>query len=218
MAGAENILLETERLVLRRVTLADLDNLARINSDPEVMRFIGNGSVLTRAQSEARIRRIQKVYEFFPGLGLWIGEEKPSRQFVGAYALIYIPKTTEVEVGYRLRKSAWGRGLATEGARALVRYGIFELGLDRVVGLTHPENDASKHVLMKSGLQARGTGHYYEKELCYFVAERASSLIQLSLTCSAQFPLKRNSVRGARSMLREFPLSPPPSPRGEGEK
>jgi RimJ/RimL family protein N-acetyltransferase len=172
MATTGHILLETERLVLRRVTMADLDNMARINSDPEVMRYIGDGSVWTREQSAARIKRILKVYEIFPGLGLWIGEEKSSKRFVGAFALIYIPKTVEVEVGYRLCKTAWGRGFATEGARALVHYGMFELGLDRVVGLTHPENDPSKHVLMKAGLQASGTGHYYDKELCYFVATK----------------------------------------------
>ncbi len=174
MSHADQALLETERLILRRMSMKDLDKMARLNSDPDVMRHIGDGTVWTRAQSEARIRRILKVYEIFPGLGLWIGEEKVSRKFIGAYALIYIPRTTEVEVGYRLQKSAWGRGFATEGARALVRYGMFELGLDRVVGLTHPDNDASKHVLMKAGLQARGTGRYYEKELCYFVGENTT--------------------------------------------
>jgi RimJ/RimL family protein N-acetyltransferase len=172
MPRADHILLETERLILRRMSIDDLDKMTKLNGDPDVMRYIGDGTVWTRAQSEARIRRILKVYEIFPGLGLWIGEEKVSQKFVGAYALIYIPKTVEVEVGYRLQKSAWGRGLATEGASALVRYGIFELGLNRVVGLTHPDNDASKHVLMKSGLQARGMGHYYDKELSYFVAEK----------------------------------------------
>ena len=170
-----DVLLQTERLVLRRVALADLDNLTRINGDPAVMRYIGDGSVWTREQSEARSRRVLKIYENFPGLGMWIGEEKSNRRFVGAYALVYIPNTVEVEVGYRLQKSAWGRGFATEGARALVRYGMIELGLNRVVGLTHPDNDASKHVLMKSGLLARGTGHYYDKELCYFVAEQSTA-------------------------------------------
>ncbi len=167
-----NSLLETERLTLRRIKLSDLDDMARINGDPDVMRYIGDGSPWTRVQSEARIRRILKVYELFPGLGLWIGEEKKSNRFVGAYALIYIPKTVEVEVGYRLCKSAWGRGLATEGARALVGYGMDVLGLNRVVGLTHPENEASKSVLMKAGLQPRGMGQYYDKQLCYFVAEK----------------------------------------------
>lgn len=170
----DNIVLETERLRLRRLSMADLDAMTALNGDAAVMRYIGDGVVWTRAQSAVRIRRILQVYEIFPGLGLWMGEEKSSGRFVGGYALIYIPNTVEVEVGYRLHTHAWGRGLATEGARALVRYGMVELGLDRVVGLTHPENDASKHVLMKSGLAPCGTGWYYEKELCYFVAEKST--------------------------------------------
>jgi len=166
------ILLETERLVLRRYERDDLDRLTRLNADPEVMRYIGDGSLRDREQTRAGIARAQRIYDLYPGLGFWVAEEKPKRNFVGVFALIYIPKTVEVEVGYRLVKSAWGRGLATDGARALVRYGLFELGLDRVVGLTHQENDPSKQVLMKAGLAPRGTGHYYDKELCYFVAER----------------------------------------------
>lgn len=172
VAPPRRILLETERLVLRRYERDDLDRLTRLNTDPEVMRYIGDGSLRDREQTRAGIARAQRIYDIFPGLGFWVAEEKPTRRFVGVFALIYIPKTVEIEVGYRLIKSAWGRGIATDGARALVRYGLFELGLDRVVGLTHPENDPSKHVLMKAGLRARGTGHYYDKELCYFVAER----------------------------------------------
>ena len=191
MSRADHILLETELLTLRRLALADLDNMARINSDPAVMRYIGDGSVWTRAQSEARIRRILKVYEIYPGLGLWIGEEKSTRRFVGAYALIYIPKTVEVEIGYRLCKSAWGHGFATEGARALVRYGIIELGLDRVVGLTHPANEPSKHVLIKSGLQPHGLGRYYEKELCYFVAEKTTYSVSAGLDMHLKIKTRR---------------------------
>ena len=163
-------LLETERVVLRRYVRDDLDRLDRLNSNVDVMRYIGDGSLRTREQTAAGIVRTLRIYENFPGLGFWAAEEKPKRNFVGVFALFYIPKTVEVEVGYRLVKSAWGRGLATEGASALVRYGLFELGLERVVGLTHAENDPSKGVLMKAGLEPRGTGKYYDKELCYFVA------------------------------------------------
>ena len=135
-----NILLETERLILREATPDDLELMVPLNADPLVMRYIGNGSVFTREQSLARLKRMRRIYEIYPGLGMWIGEEKPTRRFVGTYALIYIPNTAEVEVGYRLHQHAWGRGLATEGSRALVRYGMFELGINRIVGLTHPEN------------------------------------------------------------------------------
>lgn len=168
------ILLETERLILRRYELDDLDRLDKLNSDREVMRYIGDGSPRSREQTRAGIVRTQRAYDFYPGLGLWIAEQKPRLQFIGVFALIYIPDTVEVEVGYRLHKHAWGLGLATEGARALVDYGFETVGLDRIVGLTHAENDASKNVLMKAGLQPRGTGHYYGKVVNYFVAEKAS--------------------------------------------
>lgn len=176
MARDPDILLETERLVLRRIRDDDLDDIARINANPDVMRYIADGSLRSREQTAASIRRTHRIYDIYPGLGFWIGEEKPQRKFVGVFALVYIPKTVQVEVGYRLRKSAWGRGLATEGARALVRYGMIELGLERVAGLTHPGNIASQNVLMKAGLQRRGMGRYYERDLCYFVAERANLL------------------------------------------
>ena len=170
---APEILLETERLILRRYVTHDLDRLDRLNSNLEVMRYIGDGSLRTREQTRAGVVRTKRIYENFPGLGFWAAEEKPKRKFIGVFALFYIPQTVEVEVGYRLAKPAWGRGLATEGARALVRYGMFELGLARVVGLTHAENDPSKRVLMKAGLEPRGTGHYYGRELCYFVADKS---------------------------------------------
>ena len=166
------ILLETERLILRRYEKDDLDRLDRLNSDREVMRYIGDGSLRTREQTKAGIVRAQRIYEMFPGLGFWIAEQKPKRTFIGVFALIYIPKTVEVEVGYRLHKFAWGHGLATEGAKALVQYGFETVGLNRIVGLTHDENDPSKRVLMKAGLQRCGMGHYYDKDLCYFVAEK----------------------------------------------
>ncbi len=171
------IFLETKRLTLRRYEVDDLDRLDQLNSDAEVMRYIGDGSLRTREQTKAGIVRAQRIYEMFPGLGFWIAEGKPKRNFIGVFALIYIPKTVEVEVGYRLDKSAWGHGFATEGASALVQYGFNTVGLNRIVGLTHAENDPSKRVLMKAGLQQRGMGHYYDKELCYFVAERPVTAI-----------------------------------------
>jgi RimJ/RimL family protein N-acetyltransferase len=88
----------------------------------------------------------------------------------------YILKTVEIEVGYRLLKSAWGRGLATEGPRALLRYGFGERGLDRIVAVTHPGNAASQWVLHKLGLEYRGIGHYHGHEVSYFVIERKKYL------------------------------------------
>ena len=127
---SENIFLETERLILRRFTMDDVDHIAAQDGDPEVMRYVADGLPKTRRDAEEGVARVLLNYEKFPGLGIWIAEEKPHLAFAGWFALKYIPKTEEIEVGYRLMKSAWGRGLATEGARAMLRYGFGERGLD----------------------------------------------------------------------------------------
>ena len=75
--------------------------------------------------------------------------------------------------GYRLLPDAWGRGFATEGARALLNHGFQTLGLYRIIGLTHPDNAASQRVLQKAGLRDAGWGRYYERNLRVFVAERS---------------------------------------------
>ncbi len=82
-------------------------------------------------------------------------------------------KTVEVEIGYRLPQSAWGKGYATEGAAALLRYGFETVGLDRIIGLTYPANKPSQRVLEKIGMKYQGMGHYFDLDLRYYVAERA---------------------------------------------
>ena len=71
-------------------------------------------------------------------------------------------------------QNAWGQGFATEGAQAMVDYGFDDLGLHRIIGVTHRDNKASQHVLMKAGLEDKGWGHYYDQRLRLFVAERES--------------------------------------------
>jgi RimJ/RimL family protein N-acetyltransferase len=70
------------------------------------------------------------------------------------------------------RKSAWGRGFATEGARALLAYGFDEVGLNRIVAVAHVENKASQNVMKKIGLRDCGVGHYYDHDVAYFAADR----------------------------------------------
>ncbi|HEX7273227.1 MAG TPA: GNAT family N-acetyltransferase [Casimicrobiaceae bacterium] len=163
--------LATERLALREVAAADARAFYRLDRDPRVMRFIGDGSVGTRATVTAAIARATRYYALYPGLGKWLAEERASGRFIGWFSLNYVPQTVEVEVGYRLLPGAWGRGFATEGARALVRHGFEAVGLYRIIGLTHPDNHASQRVLEKAGLRGAGRGRYYGRELRLFVAE-----------------------------------------------
>ena len=162
----------TLRLALHDITRYHANELYELDSDPRVMRYIGSGGASTREQIDDALRRIPRAYRLYPGLGTWRATRRDNGDFVGWFALKYIPGTTEVEVGYRLRHAAWGRGFATEGARSLVRYGLDELGLYRILGITHPDNAASQRVLLKAGLVDSGWGHYYNRPVRVFECVR----------------------------------------------
>ena len=151
----------TARLALSEITPEHGHELYELDADPRVMRYIGAGRVRTREDVDEAMRRIPRAYALYPGLGTWRATRRDNGDFVGWFALKYVPGTVEVEVGYRLRHAAWGRGYATEGARELVRYGFRELGLFRIIGITHPDNAASRRVLEKAGLVDAGMGYYY---------------------------------------------------------
>lgn len=147
--------LETERLTLRRITRSDLDHLFELDSDPEVMRFLTGGKPTPCSVIENKILpRLFREYERFPGLGRWAAIDKTTGAFQGWFALRPPEHGTgdEVELGYRLRRAAWGLGLATEGSRALIRRAFTELGVRRVYAETMAVNTASRRVMEKSGL------------------------------------------------------------------
>ena len=146
---------ETQRLVLRRFTMADVDNLVRLDADPDVMHFITGGVPTAREEIEKEILpAFLAYYERFEGYGFWAAIEKPTGQFLGWFH--FRPREgasrDEAELGYRLRRSAWGKGYATEGSRALIRKGFTEFGVRRVVAETMAVNVASRRVMEKAGL------------------------------------------------------------------
>jgi RimJ/RimL family protein N-acetyltransferase len=156
-ASGENrgmpVFLETERLVLRPFTPADADHLLALHSDPDVMRFINGGKPTSREAIETRTIP-QALYDY-PCLGrrgYWAAENAGA--FVGWFE--FRPLTDEsaavVELGYRLAKSVWGRGYATEGSRALIEKGFTELGVERVVAHAMTVNTGSRRVMEKAGL------------------------------------------------------------------
>ncbi|HTF12568.1 MAG TPA: GNAT family N-acetyltransferase [Asanoa sp.] len=150
--------LETERLALRDFTDsdADVDALFALHDDPEVMRLINGGKPASRATIKART--LPQVLAGFPAFGggraCWAAEDKPTGRFVGWFALRPVqPDSANVaDLGYRLRRDAWGHGYATEGARALVDKGFRDLGVRRIVADTMTVNARSRRVLEKVGL------------------------------------------------------------------
>ena len=156
------IFLGTDRLVLRRFTEDDVDNLVELDSDPEVMYFITGGRPTPRHEIESDILpKFLDYYTRFAGYGFWAAIEKSTARFVGWFHFrpARAAHPNEVELGYRLRKSAWGKGYATEGSRALIHKGFAELGVQRVVAFTMVVNVASRRVMEKAGLRFVRTFH-----------------------------------------------------------
>jgi RimJ/RimL family protein N-acetyltransferase len=158
-----SIFLETERLTLRRFTKDDEENLVELDSDPEVMRFLTGGRPTPREEIRSRVLpAFSGYYERFDGFGFWVAEEKATGRFLGWFHFrprIDEPRDGEIELGYRLRRSAWGMGYATEGSRALIRKGFTELGVERVFAETMAVNLGSRRVMEKCGLTLVRTFH-----------------------------------------------------------
>jgi RimJ/RimL family protein N-acetyltransferase len=148
--------LETARLVLRDFTESDIDAVFALHDDPEVMRFINGGKPADRDAIKART--LPQLLENFPvfngGRACWAAHERTTDRFVGWFALrpVQPDSPTVADLGYRLSRDAWGRGYATEGARALVDKGFRDLGVRRIVADTMTVNARSRRVLEKAGL------------------------------------------------------------------
>jgi RimJ/RimL family protein N-acetyltransferase len=148
------VFMETERLILREFTDQDVDNMVFLDSDPAVMQYLTGGKPTPRAVIENDI---------MPAIlrgdsGLWAAIERSTTEFLGWLALE--PRATgEVELGYRLIAASWGKGYATEGARALVHKGFADLGVQRVFAHTMAVNLRSRRVMEKAGLKYVRTFH-----------------------------------------------------------
>jgi RimJ/RimL family protein N-acetyltransferase len=147
--------LVTDHLVLREFTSDDLDFLVELDSDPEVMRYITGGMPTPRELiQEEVLPRFLKSYEPDDGFGVWAALEKATGDLVGRMSLELDPhaERREARLGFRFLRSAWGRGYATEGSRALIGKGFSELGLERILATAYEHNAASRRVMEKSGM------------------------------------------------------------------
>ncbi len=147
--------LETPRLKLRRFTGADVENLVELDSDQEVMHYITNGKPTSREEIVETI--LPAMLDGRPGAsyGFWAVSEKESGEFIGWFHLIPDGEhhAGVPELGYRLRRSAWGKGYATEGSRALVDLAFAQLGAERVRAETMAVHAASRRVMEKAGMR-----------------------------------------------------------------
>jgi RimJ/RimL family protein N-acetyltransferase len=158
-----DIVLETPRLILREFTEDDVDNLFELNSDPEVMRYITGGRPTPREVIRDEIIPFHRaVYDRLDRLGTWAVESAAAGEFLGWFHFRPGPGTdiTNVDLGYRLHRSAWNQGYATEGSRGLISMGFTDLGVERVFAHTMTVNAASRRVMEKCGLSLVRTARY----------------------------------------------------------
>jgi RimJ/RimL family protein N-acetyltransferase len=162
--------LYSARLRLYPVALADIDAIAELNADAEVMRYI-TGRAATHAESAGWVERHIGVWAATGGLGAWAIREAATGDFLGRAVLR--PFGDDIELGYALRRRSWGLGYATETGGALLEYGFEALGLERVIAFISRGNDASEHVLLKLGFEGTGDLMFHGESCPSFALNRA---------------------------------------------
>lgn len=148
------IILETPRLLLRHLTMDDLDNLFALYRDPEIRRYFPEG-VLTPEETKEELEWHMHGHPRHPELGLWATVLKDTGKFIGRCGLLpwEIDGALEIEIAYLIDKSYWGQGLATEAARGILEYGFENLKFNRLICLIDPDNRASQRVAEKIGMK-----------------------------------------------------------------
>jgi [ribosomal protein S5]-alanine N-acetyltransferase len=168
------MVLETKRLILREMTLHDVDDLLEVLSDPEAMQFYPQ--LFDRQMTQTWIERnIQRYAQH--GFGLWSLVFKENGKLIGDCGLVVqeVDGVEEIEVGYHIRRELWGKGLATEAAQACRDYGFSQLGFAKLISLINPANIASRRVAEKNGMSLIKEMEWRNKPTCVYAIERSNS-------------------------------------------
>ena len=148
-------ILETERLILQTWTYDDAERLFEICSDAETMLHIGDRKPYETIEKAREFLNWAVPYQLKMGFCRWAVVEKKSGEIIGSCGFAF-RDMTEVELGYLFARQFWGKGFATEAARAALRYGFEKIGFEKVIALTDPDHEKSQNVLRKIGFHERG--------------------------------------------------------------
>jgi RimJ/RimL family protein N-acetyltransferase len=166
------LILETPRVSLREFVPGDADALARIISDPETMRYYP-APYDRRGVANWIERNLQRYAN--DGFGLWAMVLEESGELIGDCGLTkqVVEGIEEIEIGYHLRRDHWGKGLATEAARAVRDYGFANLKVDRLISLIRPENAPSRRVAERNGMKLWKEVLWHDLPHCVYAVQRA---------------------------------------------
>jgi RimJ/RimL family protein N-acetyltransferase len=162
----------TPRLRLRGWREDDVERMAEIYADPEVMRYL---RPLDLEGTRQQLRRFVTQWEVL-GFGLWAVEERSSGRLIGRIGLHYHEDWTasayDAEVGWTLERASWGKGLATEGGAASLRYGFETMRMERIISIAHHQNVASRRVMEKLGMRHEGETDWRENPVVWYAISR----------------------------------------------
>lgn len=161
--------LETERLMFRDWQASDLEPFHAICSDPSVMQFVGDGTPWSRERTEQFIVSAREMSRTL-GFCRWPVIDKASSAVIGFCG--FVPASDSAEIGWRLAKESWGRGLATEAARAVLKHGFESLRFQRIIATVQAPNRASIRVVEKLGMKAESTFQRGGREVILFSISR----------------------------------------------
>jgi RimJ/RimL family protein N-acetyltransferase len=189
--------LETERTKLRFYCPADWPEIVRLHSDPDVVKYLVDAAPNTPLYAGMFIKLITEQQALHPGLGIWRVALKKDDAFIGNLSLMPLAGTSDVEIGGRLLKEAWGDGYSIEVGHTLLQHAFDNLHLKRVVSMCHPENRAAANALIATGFVHVGTEFHYEREMPFFVFELERWRKQFAMGLSWREHARRN-LREAR--------------------
>lgn len=147
--------LETERLLLREMTAADAESAYMLNLDPEVIRYTGDDPFSSTEEARTFLSNYASYKTY--GFGRWAVILKETNEYLGWCGLKYTPELDEFDIGYRFMQKHWGKGYATESAKACLVVGFEQFGMKTIVGRAIIENGQSIRVLEKLGLTYKET-------------------------------------------------------------
>jgi len=164
-------MVETERLLLRKFTPANLDELINLRSDEEVIKYLGGKKLQNPEAIAKRLKVYIDCYEKF-GFGVCAIIWKETCEIIGWSGLMPLDDTSEIEVGYGMIKEFWGKGIGYECAMAWLKYGFEKANLERIVAVASPENTGSRRIMEKCGMRYEKTETHYGMECVFYAVSK----------------------------------------------
>jgi ribosomal-protein-alanine N-acetyltransferase len=171
-------MIETPRLTMRPLHPGDIDDIARLYGDAEVTRYLAGG-VRSRERAQAWLDAELAFWLKHRRIGRFMVADRDTGAFLGQCGLRDLDLSGEIELGYAFVQTAWGRGIATEAARATVDFSFQNSDLDHIAGVTFVKNLASKKVLTNIGMRYIREDRFYGVDLSYFAVSREEWLARL---------------------------------------